>query len=71
MEGKKAKGQASFRRNHSTMNYLVTLRFIAEECHNNKSNLFCCFVDFRKYFDTMPKNNPWNKLKELKVRFEL
>jgi len=42
-----------------------------EECHNDKSNLFCCFVDFRKSFDTIPRNNLWNILEELKVPFEL
>ena len=53
------------------MDHLVTLRIIAEECRNNKSNLFCCFVDFRKAFVTVPMNNLWNRLKELKVPFEL
>ena len=42
-----------------------------EECRNDKSNLFCCFVDFRKDFDTVPRNNLWNRLEELKVPFEL
>ena len=71
MEGKQDKGQGGFRRNHSTMNHLLTLRIIAEECRNNKSSLFCCFVDFRKAFDTVPRNNLWNRLEELKVHFEL
>ena len=53
------------------MNHLVTLRIILEECHNYKSNLFCCFVEFRKAFDTVPRNNLWNRLGELKVPFEL
>ena len=69
MEGKWDKGQAGFRRNHSTMDSLLTLRIIAEECHNNKSSLFCCFVDFRKYFDIVSRNNLWNKVEELKVPF--
>ena len=47
------------------------LRIIKDEFHNSKSNLFCCFVDFRKAFDTMPRNNMWNILEELKVPFEL
>ena len=53
MESKRAKGQASFRRHHSTTDHLITLRIIVEECHNNKYNLFCFFVDFRKAFDTV------------------
>jgi len=47
------------------------LRIIAEECCNNKSNLLCCFVDFRKDFDTVLRNNLCNRLEELKVPFEL
>jgi len=71
MEGKRAKGQASFRRNHSTTEHLLTLRIIAYKWRNNNSYLFCCFVDFRKAFDTVPRSNVWNRLEELKVHFEL
>ena len=28
-------------------------------------------MDFKKYFDTVPRNHPWNRLEELKVPFEL
>ena len=71
MEGKQAKGQAVFRRHHSTTDHLATLRITAEECRNNKADLFCCLVDFIKAFDTVPGNNPWNRLEEIKVPFEL
>ena len=57
-EGKQAKGQAGFTRKHSTTDHLVTLRIIVEECRNDKSNLFCFVVEFRKAFDTVPRNNP-------------
>jgi hypothetical protein len=53
------------------MDHLVMLRIIAEECHNNKTNLLCCFIDFRKYFDTVPRTNLWNRLEEIKVPSEL
>ena len=53
------------------MDHLLTLRIIVEECRNNKPNIFCCFVDFRKAFDTLPRNSMWNTLEELKVNFEL
>jgi len=42
-----------------------------EECRNEKSNLLCCFVDFRKAFNMVPRNNLWNRLEELNVPFEL
>ena len=70
-EEKQAKGQAGFRRQHSTTNHLVMLRIIVEECCNDKGNLLCCFVDFRKAFDMVPRNNLWNILEELNVPFEL
>jgi hypothetical protein len=68
---KRYKGQAVFRRYHSTMDHLVTFRIIAEEFHNTKTNIFCCFVDFRKSFDMVPRKNLWNRLEEIKVPLEL
>jgi hypothetical protein len=64
---KELKVRSSFRGYHSTVDHLITLRIIAEECHNNKTNLLCCFIDFRKAFDTVPRTNLWNRLEELKV----
>jgi hypothetical protein len=66
-----AKGRARFRGYHSIVVHLVTVRIIAEECCNNKTSLLWCFIDFRKSFDTMPRNNVWNRLEGLKVPFEL
>jgi len=70
-EGKQAKVQAGFRKQHSTTNHLVMLRIILEECRNDKFNLFCCFSDFRKTFDMVLRNNLWNRLEELKFPFDL
>ena len=53
------------------MDHLVTFRIIVEECRNDKSSIFCCFVDFIKGFKTIPRNNLWNRLEELKVPFGL
>jgi len=38
--GKIAKDQDEFKRHHSTIDHLVTLKIIAEECHNNNTGLF-------------------------------
>jgi hypothetical protein len=53
------------------MDHIVTFRIIAEEFHNTKTKLFCCFVDFRKYFDMVPRKTNWNRLEEIKVPLEL
>jgi hypothetical protein len=68
---KGAKGQVGFKSYHSTMDNLVTLRIIADEYRNNKINLLCCFNDFRKPFDIVPKTNLGNRLEESKVPLEL
>jgi hypothetical protein len=59
-----------FRRYHSILDHLVTFRIIAEEFLNTKTNLFCCFVDYRKPFDMVPRKNLWNRLEEKKVSLE-
>jgi hypothetical protein len=69
--GKRVKGEAGFRRYHSIMDHLVTFRITVEEFCNTKTNLFCCFVDFRKDFDMVPRKNLWNNLEEIKVSLEL
>jgi hypothetical protein len=42
-----------------------------EECCNNKTNILCCFIDFRKSFETLSITNLWNRLEERKVPFML
>jgi len=54
MHGKIAEGQVTLGRYHSIVDHLVNLRIITKECHNNKIDLFCGFVEFRKSFDIIP-----------------
>jgi hypothetical protein len=69
--GKRPKGQTRFRIYHSTMDHMVTFMKIAEDFYNNKTNIFFCFVDFRKAFDMVPRKNLCNRLEEIKVPLEL
>ena len=68
---KRAKGQVNFRRYHPTIDYLITFNTIMEVCCNNKLNILSCFVEFKKDFYIVPRNNLLKILKELKVYFEL
>ncbi len=42
-----------------------------EECRNNKSDLFYCFVDFRRAFDIFPRTKIWKRLEEIMIPLEL
>lgn len=53
---KRAKGQAGFRAHHSTIDHLVTLRVSIEESwRQGIKPLFLRFVDFKKAFFTVPR----------------
>ena len=54
-EGIRATGQAGFRRGFSTLDHIFTLRANIEEGRAHGRRMYCCFVDFRKAFDTVPR----------------
>lgn len=68
---KRAVGQAGFRKNHNTADHLTTLRVLMEESRLRGQPLFCCFIDFKKAFDTVPRNSLWERLVHLEVPLHL
>ena len=71
-EGKRAKGQAGFRPKYSTIDHSITLRHLIEKVWDTSgTEAFCCFVDFKKAFDTVPRNKLWDRMEELEVPKEL
>ncbi|MCO5579440.1 hypothetical protein L7F22_033295 [Adiantum nelumboides] len=69
--GKRAIGQARFRPKHSTVDHLVTLRILMEETRLKGKTLYCCFVDFKKAFDTVPRKGLWNRMESIGVPLHL
>ena len=65
--GFRAGNQVSFRRDHRTTNHILTLNAIIEEARFRKAPVFCCFVDFRKAFDTVPHHRLMDRLWRLGV----
>lgn len=67
-EGKRANGQVGFKPKHSTVDHGVTLRFLVEKVWNTPGKeAFCCFVDFKKAFDTVPQDKLWLGMEELQI----
>ena len=52
---KRAKSHVGFCKNYSTIDHLVTLRVMMEESHLRGEGLYCCFVDFKKDFEMIPR----------------
>jgi hypothetical protein len=57
-----AKGQASFRKDFRTINNLVILHTLTEQARFQKKKLYTCFVDFKKAFNTVPRDLLWQVL---------
>lgn len=66
-----AKGQAGFKPRHPTVDHSITLRHIIEKVWEKKEEAFCYFVDFKKSFDTVPRDKLWHRMEELGVPMHL
>ena len=67
VNGLRAPGQAGFREDHRCSDHLLVLRTLIEQQRTVKSPLFTCFVDFRKAYDSIPRDLLWTKLERLGV----
>ncbi|MCO5584754.1 hypothetical protein L7F22_038686 [Adiantum nelumboides] len=70
-EGLRAPGQAGFRRAFSTVDHIFTLRCLIDQAKAWKKRLHCCFVDFRKAFDTIPWDRLFERLQTLGIPSKL
>ena len=68
----KAKGQAGFRKDYRTTDNIFVLRSLIDRQREARQKgkagkLYCCFVDIRKAFDTVPRHLLWQVLKDLGI----
>jgi hypothetical protein len=54
-----AKGQVGSRKDFMTTNNLFILCTLTEQARFQKKKLYACFVDFKKAFDTVPRDLLW------------
>jgi len=64
---KREKGQICFRLKDSTVDHGITLRHIIEKFWGDKEEVFCCFVDFKKEFDMVPRDKLQRRMEELQI----
>jgi hypothetical protein len=57
--GLRAKDQPRFRKDYRTTDQLFILRTLIKQSKAKKKPLYCCFVDFKKAFDTVPREVLW------------
>ncbi|MCO5558477.1 hypothetical protein L7F22_012061 [Adiantum nelumboides] len=67
--GHRARGQARFRQGFSTLDHILTVRALIEErrAQGDRRRLYCCFVDFRKAFDSVPRFRLMQRLQDIGV----
>jgi hypothetical protein len=65
--GLRARGQAGFRKDFRTTDNLYILRTLIEQSIHKRKKVYCCFVDFRKAFDIVPRDLLWQVLDEMGI----
>jgi Reverse transcriptase (RNA-dependent DNA polymerase) len=60
--GIRAKSQAGFRPGYSTSMQAFILSHLIEQHRHQKKPLYVCFVDFKKAYDSVPRDKLWKRL---------
>ncbi len=66
-KGLRARGQAGFRKDFRTTNNLYILQTFIEQSTHKPRKVYCYFVDFRKAFDTTPRDLLWQVLTDMGI----
>lgn len=67
----RADGQAGFRKDHRTTDNIFILQSLISNARKGKKKLYCCFVDFKKAFDSVPRHRLWEVLSELGINGDI
>ena len=57
--------QAGFRKGRGTRDQIANIRCIMEKAREFHKNIYFCFIDYAKAFDSMDHNKLWKILKEM------
>ena len=59
--------QAGFRKGRGTRNQIANIRWIMVKAREFQKNIYFCFLDYAKDFDSVDHNKLWKILKEMGI----
>ena len=59
--------QAGFRKCRGARGQIANIHWIIEKAREFQKNIYCCFIDYAKAFDSVDHNKMWTILKEMGI----
>ena len=59
--------QAGFRKGRGTRDQIANIHWIIEKAREFQKNIYFCFIDYAKAFDSVDHNQLWGILKEMGI----
>ena len=59
--------QAGFRKGRGTRDQIANIHWIIEKASEFQKNIYFCFIDYAKAFDSVDHNKLWKILKEMGI----
>ena len=60
--------QAGFRKGRGTRDQIANIHWIIEKSREFQKNIYFCFIDYAKAFDSLDHNKLWKILQEMKYQ---
>ena len=59
--------QAGFRTSRGTRDQIASIHWLIEKARGFKKNIYFCFIDYAKAFDSVDHNKLWKILQEMEI----
>ena len=63
--------QAGFRKGRGTRDQIANIRWIVKKAREFQKNIYFCFIDYAKAFDSVDHHRLWNILQEMRIPSDL
>ena len=60
--------QAGFRKGRGTRDQIANIRWIMEKAREFQENIYFCFIDYAKDFDSVDHNKLWKILQKMEIQ---